>query len=137
MIKEDLLSSWIKASLAFKANRFLNDASLNEMLVLKELIKNPNTKASQLCSYLNILKSQMSHLIENMKKKGYITSIKDENDERRMNLKVTQKGLNIFNREYASVLEFMSKVENTLGKYKTEELCKLLSQAANITKDLN
>lgn len=136
MINENLLDSWINVSLAFKANRYLNDASLNEMLVLKEIIKNPNIRASELCNRVHMLKSQMSHLIENMKKKGYITSQKNEDDERKILLKVTDTGLKTYVKEHEIVLNIMSNVENKLGKKKAQDLCNLLNEATKIAKEL-
>lgn len=137
MIKEDLLNSWINASLTFKANRYLDDASLNEMLVLKEIMKNENINASDLCERMHILKSQMSHLIDKMENKGYIKRHKDVNDERRVSLTITDLGINTYKKEHEIVLKIMSDVETKLGKKKTNDLCRLLYDAANAVKGKN
>ncbi|MGN1295001.1 MAG: MarR family transcriptional regulator [Bacilli bacterium] len=134
-IEEAMLKAWINMSVNTRENRLLKELSFNEMLVLN-MIKDKELSFKDLVNELNILKSQLNRVIQNLVKKNLIITYTPENDKRCLMIK---KGDNmeLYEQEHARMILLMKKIRNQIGEENTLKLIDLLNQVALIVKEEN
>ena len=86
MIEEEMLRSYINMSSIIKENRLLNDLSFNEIMVMN-LIVEEEMPFKVLQKRLNILKSQLNRIINDLKTKGLIETYIPLDDKRMLMIK--------------------------------------------------
>ena len=113
-----------------RENRLLNELSFNEMLVLN-MIQNKECSFKELVNELNILKSQLNRVIQNLVQKKLIIAYTPENDKRSLMIK---KGDNteLYKQEHARMIEIMRKIRKQIGEEDTLKLIYLLNQVASL-----
>ena len=134
-IEEIMLKAWINMSVNTRENRLLNELSFNEMLVLN-MIQDKECSFKELVNELNILKSQLNRVIQNLVQKKLIIAYTPENDKRSLMIK---KGDNteLYKQEHACMIEIMRKIRKQIGEEDTLKLIYLLNQVASLVKEEN
>lgn len=134
-LEEIMLKAWINMSVNTRENRLLNELSFNEMLVLN-MIQNKECSFKELVNELNILKSQLNRVIQNLVQKKLIIAYTPENDKRSLMIK---KGDNteLYKQEHARMIEIMKKIRKQIGEEDTLKLIYLLNQVASLVKEEN
>lgn len=132
MLEEELLRAYINMSVNIKENRLLSDLSFNEIMVMN-LIVEEERSFKELEERLNILKSQLNRIINDLKAKGLVESYIPLNDKRKL---IIKKGNNIelYNTEHERMLRLMSLVKNKLGEADFKKLIELLNETTNVIK---
>ena len=134
-LEEIMLKAWINMSVNTRENRLLNELSFNEMLVLN-MIQDKECSFKELVNELNILKSQLNRVIQNLVQKKLIIADTPENDKRSLMIK---KGDNteLYKQEHARMIEIMRKIRKQIGEEDTLKLIYLLNQVASLVKEEN
>lgn len=134
-LEEIMLKAWINMSVNTRENRLLNELSFNEMLVLN-MIQDKECSFKELVNELNILKSQLNRVIQNLVQKKLIIAYTPENDKRSLMIK---KGDNteLYKQEHARMIEIMKKIRKQIGEEDTLKLIYLLNQVASLVKEEN
>ena len=134
-LEEIMLKAWINMSVNTRENRLLNELSFNEMLVLN-MIQDKECSFKELVNELNILKSQLNRVIQNLVQKKLIIAYTPENDKRSLMIK---KGDNteLYKQEHARMIEIMRKIRKQIGEEDTLKLIYLLNQVASLIKEEN
>lgn len=134
-LEEIMLKAWINMSVNTRENRLLNELSFNEMLVLN-MIQDKECSFKELVNELNILKSQLNRVIQNLVQKKLIIAYTPENDKRSLMIK---KGDNteLYKQEHARMIEIMRKIRKQIGEEDTLKLIYLLNQVASLVKEEN
>lgn len=132
MLEEELLRAYINMSVNIKENRLLSDLSFNEIMVMN-LIVEEERSFKELEERLNILKSQLNRIINDLKAKGLVETYIPLNDKRKL---IIKKGHNIelYNTEHERMLKLMSLVKNKLGEADFKKLIELLNETTNVIK---
>lgn len=132
MLEEELLRAYINMSVNIKENRLLSDLSFNEIMVMN-LIVEEERSFKELEERLNILKSQLNRIINDLKAKGLVETYIPLNDKRKL---IIKKGNNIelYNTEHERMLRLMSLVKNKLGDADFKKLIELLNETTNVIK---
>ncbi len=132
MLEEELLRAYINMSVNIKENRLLSDLSFNEIMVMN-LIVEEERSFKELEERLNILKSQLNRIINDLKAKGLVETYIPLNDKRKL---IIKKGNNIelYNTEHERMLKLMSLVKNKLGEVDFKKLIELLNETTNVIK---
>ena len=132
-LEEIMLKAWINMSVNTRENRLLNELSFNEMLVLN-MIQDKECSFKELVNELNILKSQLNRVIQNLVQKKLIIAYTPENDKRSLMIK---KGDNteLYKQEHARMIEIMRKIRKQIGEEDTLKLIYLLNQVASLVKE--
>ena len=134
-LEEIMLKAWINMSVNTRENRLLNELSFNEMLVLN-MIQDKECSFKELVNELNILKSQLNRVIQNLVQKKLIIAYTPENDKRSLMVK---KGDNteLYKQEHERMIEIMRKIRKQIGEEDTLKLIYLLNQVASLVKEEN
>ena len=134
-LEEIMLKAWINMSVNTRENRLLNELSFNEMLVLN-MIQDKECSFKELVNELNILKSQLNRVIQNLVQKKLIIAYTPENDKRSLMIK---KGDNteLYKQEHARMIEIMRQIRKQIGEEDTLKLIYLLNQVASLVKEEN
>ena len=134
-LEEIMLKAWINMSVNTRENRLLNELSFNEMLVLN-MIQDKECSFKELVNELNILKSQLNRVIQNLVQKKLIIAYTPENDKRSLMIK---KGDNteLYKQEHERMIEIMRKIRKQIGEEDTLKLIYLLNQVASLVKEEN
>lgn len=132
MLEEDMLRSYINMSANIKENRLLSGLSFNEIMVMN-LIVEEEMSFKEIQERLNILKSQLNRIINDLKTKGLIETYVPLDDKRKLMIK---KGNNIalYFKEHEKMLDLMSLVKKELGEEDFKKLIELLDRTTSIIK---
>lgn len=132
MLEEEMLRSYINMSANIKENRLLSDLSFNEIMVMN-LIVEEEMSFKELQNRLNILKSQLNRIINDLKNKSLIETYIPLDDKRKLMIK---KGSNIafYFKEHEKMLKLMSLVKKELGENDFKKLIELLNKTTSVIK---
>ena len=131
MIEEEMLWSYINMSSIIKENRLLNDLSFNEIMVMN-LIVEEEMPFKVLQKRLNILKSQLNRIINDLKTKGLIETYIPLDDKRMLMIK--KSNIALYFKEHEKMLKLMSLVKNELGENDFKKLIEVLNRATMVIK---
>ncbi len=132
MLEEELLRAYINMSVNIKENRLLSDLSFNEIMVMN-LIVEEERSFKELEERLNILKSQLNRIINDLKAKGLVETYIPLNDKRKLIIKKANN-IELYNTEHERMLKLMSLVKNKLGEVDFKKLIELLNETTNVIK---
>lgn len=136
--QEDLLQAWINMELTIRGNRILSEFSFNEMVVCHLLAeksrKQAPVTATELCSDMRLLKSQMNHLLTGMEKEGLIRRVRSSDDRRKVYIELCEKGSERYESEHARVLSIMDTLLVGMGEKKVYELTELMREATALAQ---
>ena len=132
--QEELLQSWIEMSLCIRGNRLVSGLSFNEIVICRLLYVNqikggqPLT-ATDLCKWMQLLKSQINKLLTTMEKRGLIERVRSENDRRKIEVHLRPEAQEVYLQAHEKIIKIMDHVCETLGDEQSRELTVLLRRA--------
>lgn len=89
--------------------------SLTEARVIFKISKTESCTASQLCTKLDIDRSYMSRIIKKFEKEGLITRQMNKYDSRNMEIRLTEKGNEVFKEQNNRSNEQIRNIIEKLG----------------------
>ena len=131
---EELLQAWIDMSLTIRGNRLLSVFSLNEIVICRILYAQrlqggePVT-ATDLCSRMQLLKSQVNKILTAMERAGTIERVRSQQDKRKIELRLSESAVHIYEQEHERILQLMAYVAGRLGEEQCATLAGLLNEA--------
>ena len=132
MLEEEMLRSYINMSANIKENRLLSDLSFNEIMVMN-LIVEEEMSFKELQNRLNILKSQLNRIINDLKNKSLIETYIPLDDKRKLMIK-NGSNLALYFKEHEKMLKLMSLVKKELGENDFKKLIELLNKTTSVIK---
>lgn len=122
-LREELLDGWLDMSTAICNDRLVSAMTYNESIVCGLLYKQaeesvPPLTATELCVRLGILKPQMNVILNRLEKKGMIERIRSEKDRRQVHIRLTEKGILIYEEAHEEILEMPQWLIDRLGEEK-------------------
>lgn len=106
------------------------------LLTLKEYGDKPATP-SFLSEDLGVTKGRITAIINSLVKKDMILLDKIEGDRRKINVRITEKGLDFINAKFAKVEGFVDEFVARVGKNKVNEFTEMLESFTAAIKDLH
>lgn len=97
--------------------------------IIRIIAENPKTELfslSELNSYLNFTRPNLSQTINKLEDKGMVERVVLKNDRRVTYIKLTQQGAERFKERFDEMFVKMTKISEKLGKEDTEKLIDLL-----------
>lgn len=112
-----------------RENRFLDEISFNEIIVLNHIINTENSgenfvTTTELSKKMNLLKSQINAILLKLEKSGLITKVQNAIDKRVVEIKITEKGRQIYEREHKRSLQIAYKIIKLIGEDVAETVIK-------------
>ena len=132
MLEEEMLRSYINMSANIKENRLLSDLSFNEIMVMN-LIVEEEMSFKELQNRLNILKSQLNRIINDLKNKSLIETYIPLDDKRKLMIKIGSN-IALYFKEHEKMLKLMSLVKKELGENDFKKLIELLNKTTSVMK---
>lgn len=132
--QEALLQAWIDMSLLVRGNRLVSGMSFNEIVICRILHQRqvqggePVT-ATELCTRMQLLKSQINKILTTMEKDGLIERIRSQADRRRVEIHLLPKAAEAYQTAHKGILEIMTYVCGRLGEEQSQTLARLLQDA--------
>lgn len=139
--QEELLQAWIDMSLLVRGNRLVTGFSFNEIVICRILYLrmqeggDPVT-ATELCTRMSLLKSQINKLLTSMESNGWIERVRSESDRRRIEIRLCEKGLQDYQKEHERILRIATHVHKRLGTQKSQELSRLMNEMVAAVHEL-
>lgn len=121
-----------------RINRTVQDSIRGEYGVLRYLVYvHDNVSAGVLTEQLHVVPGRMTDILKSLEGKGFIKRCRDEEDKRKVNVCITEKGRieakekrNYITKEYEDLFRI-------LGKKDTEELIRLLKIVLSYSPNTN
>lgn len=124
-------------SLAKGSLSSVGGASVGETPVLQFLVGNPEVIPSELAKKLGFSRARMSHILDSLETKGYITRTQDEHDRRRVIVSITESGREYAQQKNAESVSSLAQQLSVLGEHDANELVRILNKAYSITYDMD
>ena len=106
------------------------------LLTLKEYGSNPATP-SVLSEDLGVTKGRITAIINSLTKKEMILLDKIEGDRRKINVRITDKGLEFINAKLQKVESFVDEFVSRVGKERVDEFTEMLESITSAIKELH
>ncbi|MBE6072205.1 MAG: MarR family transcriptional regulator [Clostridium butyricum] len=121
------LYNLLAAFLNRRINRTLQDSIRGEYGVLRYLMYvHDNVSAGILTEQLHVVPGRMTDTLKSLEHKGFIKRCKDEEDKRKVNVCITEKGKVEAKEKRDYITKEYEDLFRILGKNDTEELIRLL-----------
>lgn len=113
----------------------LNDAGITDQQwrIIRLLAENGTLDFQDLANQACILRPSLTGILTRLEKAGYLVRLKPSNDQRRVFLKLTAAGDNLYQEIYARVDECYERIEKAFSRSKIEQLNKLLTELGQLT----
>jgi len=139
--KENLLQAWLNMSLMIRGNRLVSGFSLNEMVICRILYEQRGQggeviTATELCTRMQLLKSQINKLLTTMEKNGVIERVRSSSDKRKIEIRLCEEAVQLYEKEHARILGIIDHVSNRLGPRQTQQLTDLLNETVAAIQEL-
>ncbi len=92
---------------------------------------------SEIAKKLSFTRARMSHILDSLETKGYITRRPDPSDRRRVLVSITDKGRDFAAKKNAESVASLSKQLSSLGEHDAKELVRILNKAYSLTYDVD
>lgn len=123
-------------SLAKGSLETVGGASVGEMPVLQFLSsQNGDVIPSEIAKKLKFSRARMSHILDSLETKGFITRRPDPSDRRRVLVAITDRGREFAAEKHAESVSLLAKQLSSLGEHDAQELVRILNKAYSITYD--
>lgn len=131
---EELLQAWIDMSLMIRGNRLVSGFSLNEIVICRILYARRRSggaavTATELCSRMQLLKSQVNKILTAMERAGTIERVRSEQDKRKIEIRLCEEAVHMYEREHERILQLMAHVSQCMGDEQCAALAHLLHEA--------
>lgn len=123
-------------SLAKGSLSTVGGASVGEAPVLQFLANTTDEVIpSEIAKKLSFSRARMSHILDALEGKGFITREQDANDRRRVIVRITDTGREHAEKKNAESVSSLAKQLSALGEHDAIELVRILNKAYSITYD--
>ena len=107
LYQEELLQSWIDMSLRIRGNRLVSGFSFNEIVICRILYRQQQqggepVTAADLCRSMQLLKSQINKILNDMEKQGLIERERSETDRRKMEIRLKPGAEQVYMQAHAA-----------------------------------
>lgn len=111
-------------------DQYLKDMTVRQVMLIVAIIHLPEdqTTLNNIARKLGTTKQSVKHLVEVMEKKGYVTMVPSEKDKRAVNIRITQKGREVFLGCSKSSLEYFLNVFHEFSAKELQFLWDLLKK---------
>jgi DNA-binding MarR family transcriptional regulator len=83
---------------------------LSQFFLLRHLRSFPSTDLTTLTGFLGVTKPTVSGLVDTLEKDGYVRRVQDDSDRRRINIEMTGKSMDLFERLEAETFSLFGDV---------------------------
>lgn len=141
-INEELLSSWLRLSTCIVNEKLVSDMPYNESLICSILYKNqmehPEKKltATDLCSRIHMLKSQMNRTLVSMEQKNYITRERSTLDKRQIFITLNPEQMDLYQKQHRKILSIIDKLIEKMGEDKALEAIRTFQLIADTAEEV-
>lgn len=134
-LSEELLDGWLAMSLSISNERLVSAMTFNESMVCNLLYRQqkrdlPPLNATELCSRLQILKPQMNVILNRLEEGGIIRRTRSEADKRNVEIRLTEKGIPIYENAHREILQMPMELIRRLGEEKIEIFAAMMKEVA-------
>lgn len=110
-----------------RENRILSELSFNEIIVINFIINSEINgekfvTTTELAKKMNLLKSQINAILIKLEKKELITKVQNIIDKRVIEIRITEKGREVYEREHAKSLKIANNIIELIGEDGAENL---------------
>ena len=137
---EDLLDAWMQMSIGIKGNRILKDFSFNEMVACRILYRaeqeGKEITATDLCREMRLLKSQVNKVLTDMEKRGLIYKHRDEQDKRRVFIRMREEGRPVYLAEHAHVMSLIGLICDRLEEQEVDILIEKMGKVVAAMEEI-
>lgn len=110
-----------------RENRILSELSFNEIIVINFIINSEINgekfvTTTELAKKMNLLKSQINAILIKLEKKELITKVQNIIDKRVIEIRITDKGREVYEREHAKSLKIANNIIELIGEDGAENL---------------
>lgn len=135
---ELLLDSYLRLSTAISNERVVSELPYNEALICNLLYHcAPQAMtATELCEHTRMQKSQMARTLNEMEEKGLILRRRSQSDRRQVLVALDEEHAEAFFRQHDKTLQIVQAIGGQLAPEKVQALTDLLSEAADIARDV-
>lgn len=92
---------------------------------------------SEIAKKLGFSRARMSHILDSLETKGYVTRRPDPSDRRRVLVSVTESGRDHAAKKNAESVALLSNQLSSLGEHDAQELVRILNKAYSLTYDVD
>lgn len=111
----------------------LTDFLQGEQYILHYLSQNLNIEISPstLSEKLHMTRPRVTAVINTLKKKNYVEAKQDEEDRRRLSVKITNQGLDFINSKQKNAIEYFKLFIESIGDENVKDLIRIIELAAD------
>lgn len=92
---------------------------------------------SEIAKKLGFSRARMSHILDSLETKGYVTRRPDPSDRRRVLVSITESGRDYAAKKNAESVALLSNQLSSLGEHDAQELVRILNKAYSLTYDVD
>ena len=118
----------------FRPMLAIHDVTEQQWRVIRILAEAGTLDASEMADRAFILAPSLTRIIRSLEERGFITKSKDEQDGRRVLLRITPAGLKIINEVSPDSRMIYKAIENRFGRDRIEQLLEMLDELATLNK---
>lgn len=113
----------------------LNDAGITEQQwrIIRLLAENGTLDFQDLANQACILRPSLTGILTRLEKAGHVVRLKPSNDQRRVFLKLTEQGEQLYKQIYKQVDECYDGIEKAFSRGKMEQLYNLLNELGKLS----
>jgi DNA-binding MarR family transcriptional regulator len=141
-LKEEMLASWVKLSIAVSSERIVSELTYNESLICNILYRQQLEHAGQyltatdLCRETKMLKSLMNRTLNSMEEKQLILRERSHVDKRQIFIRLNPEQQAVYEAQHEQILQIIEKIIEKTGREKAEEAVALFELMADSVKDI-
>ncbi|WP_312321701.1 MarR family winged helix-turn-helix transcriptional regulator [Soonwooa sp.] len=132
-----LKSAWLAVSKMYSDKASLYNSTAVQALTLLKIDPKEGTRSTNLGPKMAIEPTSLTRIIKLLEDNGYIYKEKTTTDKREVIIKLTDKGIESRNLSKKVVLDFNTKVVETIPQEKFEVFKEVMNQILKIANNLN
>ncbi|WP_374331003.1 MarR family winged helix-turn-helix transcriptional regulator [Soonwooa sp.] len=132
-----LKSAWLAVSKMYSDKASLYNSTAVQALTLLKIDPKEGTRSTNLGPKMAIEPTSLTRIIKLLEDNGYIYKEKTTTDKREVIIKLTDKGIESRNLSKKVVLDFNTKVVETIPQEKFEVFKEVMTQILKIANNLN
>lgn len=141
MLSEELLDGWLSMSMAICNERLVSVMTYNESMVCNLLYKQRAEKgepptATALCAKLQIRKPQMNVILNRLEASGIIERIRSSEDKRKIHIRLTAKGIPVYEAAHREILRLPEMLISRLGEDKCRMFAASMKEVAGCFSEM-
>jgi DNA-binding MarR family transcriptional regulator len=106
--------------------------TLPQFLVLDHLSRKGKTMMTEIANFMKVTTAATTGIIDRLVRYSYVTREHDPGDRRIINIKLTNKGIDLVNKVNGQRREMIIKIFGEISQADREEYLRILSQIKNI-----